>query len=138
MKKPACSLATALDVAIARGFTRVAAHALLILGDAAAHRGETAQAKRYLDKSVALWTRANDRWGQARAMLELGRVAIDSGEHTAAASVIAASLRIYCEARGRLGYGVGPGDQRRARCALRSAGTGTAACRSRGRATTEN
>ena len=88
---------TALDVAIARGFTRVAAHALLILGDAAAHRGETAEARRYLDKSVALWTKANDRWGQARAMLELGRVAIDSGEHTAAASVIAASLRIYGE-----------------------------------------
>jgi ATP/maltotriose-dependent transcriptional regulator MalT len=66
-------------------------------GDAAAHQGETAEAKRYLDKSVALWTKANDRWGQARAMLDLGRVAIDSGEHTAAASVIAQSLTIYRE-----------------------------------------
>jgi DNA-binding CsgD family transcriptional regulator len=88
---------TALKVATTRGFTRVAAHALLILGDAAAHLGETAEAKRYLDKSVALWTAASDRWGQARAMLELGRMAIDSGEHAAAACVITESLTIHRE-----------------------------------------
>ena len=40
--------------------------------------------------------------------------------------------------RGRLGYGIGPGDQRRARSAHRQSGTGSAACRSRGRATTQN
>jgi DNA-binding NarL/FixJ family response regulator len=75
----------------AGGWTRIVGHALLVMGVAAGHRGAYGQARDLLERSLAEWSRS-DRWGTARALLELARLAIDSGDAAPAETHLAEGL----------------------------------------------
>jgi predicted ATPase/DNA-binding CsgD family transcriptional regulator/transcriptional regulator with XRE-family HTH domain len=75
------------------GWIRVEAEGLLVLGVGAFEEGHVAEARRLLEESLATW-QAGDRWGSARTLVELGRVAIAADDHERAARHIAASLSV--------------------------------------------
>jgi predicted ATPase/DNA-binding CsgD family transcriptional regulator len=61
------------------GWTRIAAHALNVLGVCAGQRGNFTEARLRLEQSLARWTKS-DSWGTARALVELGRIALMEGD----------------------------------------------------------
>jgi DNA-binding CsgD family transcriptional regulator len=90
----ACALAEELLPIVRRGeWIRVEADALLVLGVGASVQGRHADAIQLLEQSLAKWQQG-DRWGSARALVELGRAALAAGDQDLAASYIVASLTV--------------------------------------------
>jgi predicted ATPase/DNA-binding CsgD family transcriptional regulator len=83
-------LLPALD---AGGWTRIAGHALLVLGVCAAQQGDLARARQRLEESLAKWNQS-DRWGAARALIELGRLALGRGDYEHAGARLAECLAL--------------------------------------------
>jgi DNA-binding CsgD family transcriptional regulator len=78
------------------GWSRVEAEVLTVLAVCSSFRGQHAEALKLLEESLARW-HASDRWGCARALVELARVAVAAGDDTRASTFVASSLTICRE-----------------------------------------
>lgn len=82
----------ALDVHLAQGFRREAAHARIGLGSVAALRGEDAEARDHLEAAAALAESIGASANAVAARLALAELALQRGDHDAAARAAATAL----------------------------------------------